>query len=43
MKEGSHSILATSENLHGAKDKYDVYTGKITRSKKLVDEIAKAE
>ena len=43
MKRGAHSVLTTSENLSSAKDQYDIYGNKIDRSKKLVDEIAKAE
>ena len=43
IQAGTHSVLNTSKNIHGAKDKYGQYTDKINRSKNLVDEIQKAE
>ena len=43
MQAGTQSVLATSENIHSAKDRYGEYTDRIKRSKGLVDEIQKAE
>mmetsp|Transcript_23061 Transcript_23061/g.27037 ORF Transcript_23061/g.27037 Transcript_23061/m.27037 type:complete len:133 (+) Transcript_23061:21-419(+) len=43
MQAGTHSVLATSENINRAKGSYDKYSDKIRRSKLLVDEIIKAE
>ena len=43
MSSATHSVLATSENMHRAKDKYGKYSDKILRSQKLVEEIQKAE
>ena len=39
IQAGTHSILNTSQNIHGARDKYGQYSDKINRSKNLVDEI----
>ena len=43
MASATHSVLNTSENIHRVKDKYGQYSDKISRSKRLVDEIQKAE
>ena len=43
MSSANHSVLATSNNIHGAHDKYNKYSEKIRRSQLLVEEIQKAE
>ena len=43
MQAGTHSVLATSQNLGHAKNNYTAYSDKINRTHTLVDEIVKAE